>query len=240
MGRLLRQASVSPSVNMVGMTALRPLADLDDDALGEVYASPRTPWLRLNFVATVDGAVQGDDGLSKSIQNDADQRVFQCLRGLADVLVVGAGTVREEGYRPNPLPLVVVSRSGQLPPSLLEGDLDRVFMATGSGAPYLAETRRLLGAERVWELGASEPDLRELRRALEERGHANLLSEGGPHLSRGLLAAGVVDELCLTLVPRMIAGAHLRLLAGPPVDVPLQLHTLLEHDGTLLGRWLVG
>ncbi len=222
------------------MTVLRSLADLDDEALREVYVPPRTPWLRLNFVATLDGAAQGPDDLSKSIANDADQRVFGCLRELADVLVVGAGTVRDEGYKPNPLPFVVVSRSGQVPPSLMDGDLSRVMMATCEQAPHLPDTRRILGDDHVFVLGEHGPDLRLLRRTLEERGHGNLLCEGGPHLARDLLRAEVVDELCLTTVPRLIADpTRLRILAGPGIDVRLRLETLLEHDSTLIARWLV-
>jgi riboflavin biosynthesis pyrimidine reductase len=219
------------------MTELRRLADLTDPDLRVAYAPPRSPWLRLNFVTTIDGAAQGPDGLSRSINNPADHRVFQALRTMADVLVVGAGTIRDEEYRPNPRPMVVVTRLGAVPMSLRAGDLGHVHVATGSRAPHLAETRELLGEDRVLVLGETQPDLVLLRYTLVERGHENILCEGGPHLARDLLAARVVDELCLTTVPRLIGGDHLRLTAGPPVDVPLDLRLLLEEDGTLLGRW---
>lgn len=220
------------------MSTLPQLADLDNDALRAHYAPLRAPWFRLNFVATVDGAAQGDDGLSESINNKADKRVFHLLRDLADVIIVGAGTARAEGYRPNPRPIVIVSRSGEVPPTLRErqGDL---YMATCGRAPHLDETRELLGADNVLMLGDYAPDLQALRRELVARGFRDLLCEGGPHLTRDLLAARVVDELCLTTVPRLIAAQHLRITAGAPVDVPLGLHTLLESDGTLLARWVV-
>lgn len=218
---------------------MRDLADLSDDELLAAYEPPRLPWLRLNFVATVDGAVQGGDGLSKSINNEADGRVFGMLRERADVIVVGAGTVRAEGYRPNPKPFVVVTRSGEVPPTLLEGDTSQVYVATVASAPHLAETRRLLG-DRVLELGEHSVDLGLLRRRLEDAGFSELLCEGGPHLARDLLAAGLVEELCVTVVPRLVAGDHLRVSAGPPVDVPLSLAGILESDGTLLQRWLCG
>src|SRR6478672_11033193 len=121
------------------MTTFGRLADLDDDALRAAYAPPRLPWLRLNFVSTVDGAVDGADGKSGSINTEADHRVFRVLREIADVVVVGAGTVRAEGYRPNPKPLVVVTRSGDLPPTLLEGDTSRLYVATGADAPGLEQ-----------------------------------------------------------------------------------------------------
>lgn len=218
---------------------MRALTDLDDDELSAAYEPPRLPWLRLNFVATVDGAAQGPDGLSGSINNAADKRVFRALRDYADVIIAGAGTVRAESYRPNPKPMVVVSRSGEVPPSLRERAGGDLFMATCGRAPHLEETRAALGADNVLILGDYSPDLGSLRRELVARGFRDLLCEGGPHLARDLLAARVVDELCLTTVPRLIADRHLRVTAGPPVDVPLRLQGLLEDDGTLLARWLV-
>lgn len=203
------------------------------------YEAPQTPWLRLNFVATVDGSVQGADGVSRSINNEADQQVFATLRDLADVIVVGAGTVRAEGYEPNPKPFVVVTRSGAVPPSLREGDLSQVYVATGADAPQLAQTRDLLGEPNVLVTGQQGPDLAALRRALEDRGFGDILCEGGPALAADLVAAGLVNELCLTMVPTLVAGDGLRVLSGAPIDVPLRLHQLVEYDGTLLTRWWV-
>jgi len=226
------------------VTSFGRLADLDDDALRAAYAPPRLPWLRLNFVTTVDGAVDGVDGTSGSINNAADKRVFHLLRDLADAIVVGAGTVRAEGYRPNPKPVVVVSRSGELPPSLREGDLGQVYLATGARAPGLEAARALLG-ERVLVLGEDAPEPARLRETLEDAGFGNLLCEGGPHLAADLLAAGVVDELCSTVVPTLVGGTHARIAEGAPLGVPggpggvpVELHSLLESDGTLLARWM--
>ena len=89
---------------------LRRLADLSDDELAAAYAPESEPWLRVNFVSTLDGAAQGSDGLSGSINNAADKRVFDALRARADCLVVGAGTLRSEEYDVPRVPLVVVSR----------------------------------------------------------------------------------------------------------------------------------
>jgi riboflavin biosynthesis pyrimidine reductase len=218
---------------------LTRLADLDDDALRAHYAPVRTPWLRLNFVATLDGAAQGADGLSGSINNAADGRVFAALRAIADVIVVGAGTARTEDYQVNDKTVVVVSRRADVPETLGTSPRGGVLLATVDDAPGLAAARETLGAENVLTFGSGEPDLAGLRRELEGRGYRDLLCEGGPHLAADLLAAGLVDELCLTVVPRLVAGAHLRIAAGRELDVPLELHGLLEADGTLLGRWLV-
>ncbi len=219
-------------------TSRTQLDDLDEAALVQLYAPPRSPWWRLNFVATVDGAVAGADGLSKSIHNAADQRVFQALRRQADAIVVGAGTIRDEAYAPNPKPLVVVSRSAAMPPSLLAGPLDQVWMATGARAEHLTSTQELLG-ERMLVLGEETPDLTTLHTELTVRGFSQILCEGGPSLARDLLAAGLVDELCLTVVASLVSGDQRRLLAGGDLDLRLELAGMLQQDSTLLQRWLV-
>ncbi len=218
---------------------LKRLADLSDDELTQLYAPPGGPWLRVNFVSTVDGAAQGSDGLSKGINNDADKRVFDALRGWADCLVVGAGTLRAEGYDVPRLPLVVVSRSGDLPPTLRDAPRGRVLMATVASAGGLAEVRQQLGDDNVLVLGDDEIDLVALKQELADRGWAEQLCEGGPSLFADLLAAGVVDELCWTVVPMLTGGDAVRIATGAEVDVTLHPALLLEQDGTLLGRWLV-
>jgi len=212
---------------------------LGKGALAEMYAAPATPWLRVNMVSTLDGAVTGESGRSGAISNDVDRRVFELLRELADVVVVGAGTARVEGYRPADLPIVVVSRSGRVPEKLRDVEPGRVILATCQHAPELDEARRLLPSGDLLLLGSHRVDLRALRRRLEERGFTHMLCEGGPHLLRDLLDQGVVDELDATVVPRLVSGFHPRVTDGPPIDVPLRLKTLLEEQGTLLGRWLI-
>jgi riboflavin biosynthesis pyrimidine reductase len=214
------------------------LSEQSDADLDALYAVPTTPWLRVNMISTVDGAATGSDGKSGGINNAVDRRVFDCLRRLCDCVVVGAGTARDEGYRPFTKPLVLVSRRGEVPSRLRDAPAGSVLMATCAAAEHLDETRALLGDDQVLVLGQHRVDLAELKRALVDRGVTSLLSEGGPQLLRGLLAERVVDELDLTVVPRLLAGEHPRITNGPPVDLPLTLALLLEDGGTLLGRWL--
>ncbi|CAI9403476.1 dihydrofolate reductase family protein [Nocardioides sp. T2.26MG-1] len=217
---------------------MRVLVGPESTDLAELYAVPRTPWLRVNMVSTVDGAATGETGTSGSINNAADKQVFDQLRAMADVIVVGAGTVRAERYGPAGKPLVVVSRRGQVPDSLRDAPRGSVLLATCGTAEGLGAARDLLGAEQVLVLGSHRVDLPLLKQVLADRGWGHVLSEGGPHLLRDLLASGAADELCTTVVPRLVAGEHPRITQGPPVDVPLRLHLLLESEGTLLGRWL--
>jgi len=200
------------------VAGVRVLVGPETADLHELYAVPLDrrggPWLRVNMVSTIDGAATGESGKSGSINNEIDHRVLQHLRSVADVIVVGAGTARAEGYRPTDRPIMVVSRRGQLPEGLRGAAPDKVLIAPLDDAVAF-------------------------KRSLADRGWTNILCEGGPSLLADLLAAGVVDELCTTTVPRLLGGDHRRIVDGPPVDVPLRLHTLLESDGTLLARWLV-
>lgn len=215
------------------------LADLSDDELAAAYAPGAGPWLRVNFVSTVDGAAQGPDGLSGTINNAADKRVFDALRTRADCLVVGAGTLRAEEYDVPQVPLVVVSRSSDVPPTLREAPRGRVLMATVGASKGLAAAREALGEDNVLVLGEDEVDLPRLKAELAGRGWTEQLCEGGPSLFADMLAAGVVDELCLTIVPRLMGGDAVRIATGSDAPVTLSPALLLEQDGTLLGRWLV-
>jgi riboflavin biosynthesis pyrimidine reductase len=214
-------------------------SEVDDAQLPSLYAAPRLPWLRANMVQTVDGAASGADGRSGSINNPADKRVFDTLRSLADALVVGAGTARAEGYRVAALPTVLVSRQGEVPERLRDAPSGMVAMVTCASAPALAATRAELGNDQVIVVGGDAVDLSAVRPALEDRGWSHLLCEGGPSLLTGLLDAGQVDELCVSVVPTLVGGSNPRITNGAGVDRQLDLGLLLEEDGTLLGRWLL-
>jgi riboflavin biosynthesis pyrimidine reductase len=207
--------------------------------LAELYRPPRLPWLRVNMVSTLDGAANGESGKSGSINNEVDQRVFHALRAQADAVVVGAGTARTEGYREAAVPLVLVSRRGEVPEQLQAATPGKVLLATCASSPGLDAARELLGAENVVVAGTETVDLVAVKAALVDRGLRNLLSEGGPSLLHDLLASGAADELTLTWVPRLIGGEHPRIVAGDALDLDVAPALLLEQDGTLLGRWLV-
>ena len=208
-----------------------------DADLAALYAAP-DPWLRANMVTSLDGAATGADGKSGSINNRVDQAVFALLRSQSDAIIVGAGTARTEGYRPTDRPLVVVTHSGRVPERLRGAEPGAVLLATHRTAPMLGPASDELG-EHVLLLGDDAVDLTALRPALAERGFTRLLTEGGPSLLADLVAAAVVDELCCTVVPTLVAGEAHRILTGSQVEAALTLTTLLESEGTLLGRWLI-
>ena len=175
------------------------------------------------MVSTVDGAATGPDGRSGGINNAADKRVFDTLRRLCDAVVVGAGTARDEGYRDR---VEADSSWSAAAARCRRGCATRrpgsVLMATCAAAEHLDETRAILGDDHVLVLGQHRVDLAELKqhpgRARPDRACS---ARAARSCLRDLLAEGVVDELDLTVVPRLLAGEHPRITDGPPVDVPL-------------------
>ncbi|MFE7241453.1 pyrimidine reductase family protein [Streptomyces sp. NPDC057580] len=230
------------------------------DELADAYAYPTGdgPWLRANMVSTLDGAAQ-HDGRSQPISSDTDMRIFGTLRGLADVVVVGAETVRMEGYRPARARDAFAARraaAGQGPApaiAVVSGSLDLDFslplfvsplvptlVVTGAGAPSdRIEAARSAGAEVVIAGEGSRVDPTRVVRELADRGLRRQLAEGGPRLLGQFVAAGVLDELCLTLSPMLTAGDAQRITGGPSVAVPerFTLASILEEAGFLFTRY---
>ncbi|ODU01866.1 MAG: hypothetical protein ABS81_19545 [Pseudonocardia sp. SCN 72-86] len=228
-------------------TAATP-ADLDDAALLGHYAYPDdldAPYVRVNFVSSLDGAVSVD-GVSGGLGSDADKAVFGALRRLADVVLVGAGTVRAEDYRgarrPTtgrdlPPPIAVVTGSADLDPGarLFTDTTVAPIVLTTAGAPAARrDGLRAAGAD-----VALLPDLdpTTLVGELGRRGLHRVLCEGGPSLFGALAGAGLVDELCLTLSPVVVAGSAGRIATGPGADLRLALAGALTSPDALLLRY---
>ncbi|VXB67623.1 dihydrofolate reductase family protein [Nocardioides sp. AX2bis] len=225
---------------ILGPDAPRPVTP---DDLPDLYARPADagdgPWVRACMISSLDGAATGPDGLSGGLNNEPDHAVFGALRGLADAVLVGAGTARDEGYGPADVPLVLISRQGEVPEGLRDADPGRVMMVVPASAAHLGEAEGILGPEHVWVLGEDEIDFAALRDRMAAQGWREVTCEGGPSTLGVLLGAGLIDEVAATVVPRLMAGEHPRMTAGPDVDVDLELMSLLDEDGTLLGRWRV-
>lgn len=189
----------------------------------EVKVPADRPFVRVNMVSTLDGAV-AFSGRAGSLAGPGDRLLFSVLRSLADVVLVGAGTARVERYGPAKIPLEaqeIRQQRGQAPlPTMavvtLSGALDwgsRLFTGGGPRPIVIAarDTRSeaLAGAADVADVvrtGTGAVDLSAALKALGERGVNHVLCEGGPTLNTGLAAAQLVDELCLTLSPKLAGG----------------------------------
>jgi riboflavin biosynthesis pyrimidine reductase len=191
------------------------------------------------MISSVDGAT-AVDGLSGGLGGPGDRKIFAALRALADVVLVAAGTVRAERYGPGPVPIAVVSGSLGL-------DWDTPFFTAATHRPIVvthaqAAAEAVERAEEVADVlvaGDAEVDLARAVELLGQRGFGQVLAEGGPSLNGALAAAGVLDELCLTLAPHLVAGDAKRILTGPPLATPagLTLRSLCEEDGYLFLRY---
>ncbi|MBY8878503.1 pyrimidine reductase family protein [Actinacidiphila acidipaludis] len=230
--------------------------------LADVYAYPPRaagPYLRANMVASLDGAARAE-GRSAPLSSDADMRIFGTLRALADVVLVGAETVRQEGYRPararaafaarraadgqQPAAVIaVISRSLELDLTapLFTGPLVPTLVLTGAGAKD--EDVAAVHAAGARVVVAGEGDGVDPARAVRELtalGLTRMLHEGGPRVLAQFAAADVIDELCLTLAPLLAGGEAPRIMNGPGV-VPLSRFaplSVLEEDGFLFTRYV--
>ena len=238
---------------------------LSDPDLVELYRHPAPEgrgWVRSSFVMSLDGSVQGPDGRSGSINTESDHHLFALQRALADAILVGANTVRLEGYRavdlepwqlqireqeglaPYPM-LVIISASADLDPVIatpVEGVGGAVMIITtaGKSADDL-EPLRAAGIT-VLESEGTALDLAHIVDQLAGTGFQRLVCEGGPRLHNDLLATGMLDEVCLTLAPVVVGGQGMRSTSGAALPVPSSFrlhHVLYADDGALFASYRV-
>lgn len=243
---------------MLSLQRLLPSPD-QIDAL-DAYQLPGRPHLRANMVSSVDGAATMD-GRVGTLTGPADQVLLRVLRSLADVLLVGAGTVRGEGYGPvrcAPEAAAKRAEAGQLPAARLavvtrQIDLDltstafteapvRPIVITSASAP----NEKVDAAAEVADVivaGDDEVDLAAAVGQLYDLGLPRILSEGGPRLLADLFAADLIDELCWAVSPLVVGGgSESRITNGALLDKPhqLQLGSVYETDDYLFLRYQRG
>lgn len=252
------------------MIVLPPsIADLSDDDVVALYGSavgleariasngPAGGWVRVNFVSTIDGSASAD-GVTGALGGPDDLRVFDLLRRITDVVLVAAGTVRDEGYGPmrvresdvtwrrdhgmpdHPV-FAIVSGSLSLDPSsrvFTEAPV-RPVVLTSASAP--ADRRAALSAVAdVVSCGDDTVDVALVRKALVSRGLGRIHCEGGPSFLGSLIAADLVDELCLTVDPSLEGGAGPRIATGlsPELRRMRLAHVLRGEGDVLLTRYV--
>jgi riboflavin biosynthesis pyrimidine reductase len=197
------------------LSSARVGAEGTDEWMSERYAVDAERFVRLNMITTITGATSGDDGTSETITSRTDRFVLGAIRRASDVVVVGAETVRVEGYLlPKTARLAIVTSSGDLgagkltaegrgdrPPALVLCPISRVEAvrhavadAPAEVVPVPSDDDRLTPASIVATL-----------RAL---GLGRMVCEGGPALATQFVEAGVVDELCVTVSPVLEPARH--------------------------------
>jgi riboflavin biosynthesis pyrimidine reductase len=237
-----------------------PLEDVTDDDLARLYGFPENldrPWVQVNFVSSSDGAATLDDR-SEGLSHPADKRIFLLGRDLADVVLVGAGTARAEGYRgarTNPErqarraalglselpPIAVVTGSARIDPesALFTDTKVPPIVITTASAP---EDRRAALAEAGADVLVAGEQMIDLTAALKElsaRGLRRIDCEGGPHLFGELIAEDLVDQLCLTVAPVLAGAGADRIAMGRTTSEArrLDLASILLEDGFTMVRY---
>jgi len=236
----------------------RDAAALDDAQLAGCYAinDRSRQSVRVNFVASIDGATT-DHGVSGGLSGQADKRVFDLLRRLSDVILVGAGTVRAEGYgamrldaasvrlrRANgladhPVFAIVSGTLGLDPesPVFTQAPVKAIVVTIGASSHEKQEA--LSRVTEVLVCGEQKLDVGVMLDAFAQRGLRQVLCEGGPTLFGALVETDRVDELCLTISPLLEAGHAHRIVVGAPEKARrMTLHHVLVSDGTLMLRYL--
>jgi len=221
--------------------------------LGEARTHPDRPWVLLNMISSVDGATNLD-GKSTALGDDDDLAVFKALRAVPDVILVGAGTVRAENYGPVrldperiarrralgledvPRLAVVTGRASLDPEARVFSDPDRrplVITSTSADADRVAALSEVAEVVQLDVLDAAS-----IIAALG--GSKVVLCEGGPSLNGQLAAAGLIDEVNLTVAPVVVSGESARIIHGDGLEPPLDmtLDRILMGDRVLFLRYL--
>jgi riboflavin-specific deaminase-like protein len=209
------------------------------------------PFVAMNFAATVDGRAT-IDGVSGPIGSATDTAMLASLRLRFDAVMIGAGTMRAERYGrlvkkqetredrerlglpPDPL-MVIVSGRLDLPwdaPLFSDGGRVLIFTASEAEPPDTATSLEVVRHDKFVNL------VEALRHLRQERGIRALLCEGGPGLHGELEGGGMVDDLFLTIAPKLVGGEAPRIVEGElPAVAELELGWLLEQDGELFARY---
>jgi len=225
---------------------------------------PGRPWVLCNTATSADGAT-ALDGVSAALCGAVDRAVFGAIRAVADVILVGAATVRAEDYgpaRPSAAGQALRVARGQAPApriAVVSGTLSvdpaaRLLAEAGPGEGPLVLTTAAAPADRRAALAAAGAEVLDVTAAtdgtvdllaaltvLRQRGAAVVLCEGGPTLTGQLVAADVVDEWCLTLGPVLVGGTSDRAAVGPPAGPPVGLRLVrlvTGDDGTCCLRYV--
>lgn len=206
---------------------------------------PGAGGIRVNLIASIDGSARGDDGTSESLSSRADRSVLGAIRAESDVVLVGAATLRTEGYlMPRTARLAVLTSTGDLGAARVGEvtDAEKLLVLGPAGARERAAST-LEAPHRFIELAADpggRVDLAAALTALADAGAPRIVSEGGPALASALIRAGLVGELCLSTSPRLTGGGLPALGSTQHPAIGARLAGLLVDDaGGLYARWLL-
>ena len=237
-------------------TLVKDPLDLSLADLQQLYAVDEAlPIVRANLVTSLDGQISAADGRSESLSTEDDRLIFALLRSLSDAIIVGAQTVREEQYklpaikreelvvareesgRENPPVLVIISRSGELDPTL--ECLQRPTIVITPSTTPTENIATLTKVVEVVQLPGEEISFHQIISLLRDRGLTQILVEGGAALLSAMLEQQAIDELCLTLSPQLVGAQGQPLVDGIAAGSSLELAHLVAAPDCLFTRYRV-
>jgi len=224
-----------------------PISDVEPSLAYEHDRSKK--FLRIDMVTSIDGAFT-IDGRAKGLSGSPDRRVFNAMRSLADVILVGANTARIENYKPVNFdesvqavrkgrgqealaPIALCSRSLDFDftsPLFVEAKEKTIIFTTSSSAD---KGKKHNDVAEIISCGEDDVDLNQAVNTLIQRGLTSILCEGGPKLNADLLKEDLVDELCLSISPQIVQGDDPSIFNGPVLSTPassVPTHIFKEED----------
>ncbi len=239
------------------MPQMRTLSSGADEVSAEEFYRDPPDGVRVNMVASLDGAA-AFGGRVRPLSDQVDHQLLRAMRAYADVVLVGAGTVRAETY--GPVQLTEEQARYRLERwGTRHTTADRRRHTNGQPSAGFAIVRRSCQADRrhhptsrrspggqhsgesadIVIAGDDRVEMPTLIAALRDRGFGRILCEGGPTLLHDLVTHDLVDEMCLTLAPRLAGPQTLSASSGPTVQAPrtLSLERALINDDFLYLRY---
>ncbi|WP_073695570.1 pyrimidine reductase family protein [Mycobacterium sp. ST-F2] len=238
-------------LSAVGAVFRTDSATNDESLLTPLYAYPDPldrPWVRANMITSLDGGAT-DDGTSGGLAGPGDRALFGLMRQHADVILVGAATVRIENYSGAQMsaaqrqarqlrgqaevpPIAVITHSADIPHDAKLFTRTEVPPLILTSRDSIDDTcRRFIGLAEVIDASGAAPDRvdpRAVLRIFAERGLLRVLTEGGPSLLNMLIEDDLIDEMCVTIAPVLVGGQARRIASGPG-----QAHTRLRRSHVL-------
>lgn len=221
--------------------------DLDGEALDawlrDRYDLQGDSWLRLNLISALGGQITGPSGSSNDLAAGIDRPLLKLLRAMSDVVLVGAASVRAEGYTlPRRAPLAVATVSGDLDGHVFPRDLEpgRLLVLCPPAAEARVRSSVGTAAEMLPIDGDPIANPQLLTMALRERGFGRIVCEGGGALASRLLAAGLVDEFCHSLAPVVVSPGAPLTVGDVPLTTGRLEGLLLDETDRLYARWRFG
>ena len=256
-------SDADPATELTELAAAGDAFDTDDERLAAYYSYPDRLdrcWVRANMISSIDGGAT-DDGKAGGLAGSGDRALFARMRQEADVIVVGAATVRIENYSGAQMSAAQRQdrqRRGQaeVPPIAVvthSADFEHdAKLFTRAEVPPLILTCRETAAETQQRFGAlaevidasgtrsDRVDPAAMLDVLDRRGLRRVLTEGGPTLLSLFIERGLLDELCVTIAPIMVGGSARRIATGSgEVHTKMRRsHVLSDDEGYLYTRFV--